>query len=448
MYNFSFSNLICVLFLACGLMLLSSCGSGSDSPCDEVICDFGFHCEEGVCIRDANTILAGFIDEDMTLTNDRVWELFNKVYVKSGVTLTIEPGTIIKGKSGVATQASALVIARGAKINACGTPTDPIIFTTIEDNIQQGQKAGSNLDGLDRAKWGGLIILGNAPISAKDGDTQAAIEGLPVNIDEASYGGTSPEDNSGTLCYVSIRHGGAEIGDGNEINGLTLGGVGSGTTIHHVEILSNLDDGIEFFGGTVSVDHVVVSFCGDDGLDIDQNYSGTVTNFVVFVGEQDGDNGLEIDGPENTTYMDGQFKLNKGAILNYDSDAGYTGAELKSGAQGSIEECIYQGFDQVNTVEAIFDANCNLSASAADNLLNQGKLRVSQSICSGAANLSAFYELYASRCNEATTLLDADAETLATDEGNSVANDVYIFSKVDITEFENWSWMDLNGYFN
>ena len=218
-------------------------------------------------------------------------------------------------------------------INAVGTASSPIIFTSVLDNIEQGQLTGTNLDENDNGKWGGIIVLGNAPISAADGDELSQIEGIPVTDTYGAFGGNNSTDNSGTLSYVSIRHGGALIGAGNEINGLTLGGVGSGTTITNIEIVANLDDGIEFFGGTVNVSNLIIGFQGDDGVDIDMNYSGTVSEFIVINGSSS-DEGLEIDGPEGTTNTTGLFTLQNGSVYTFGgTDAN---GEFKSKAQGTI----------------------------------------------------------------------------------------------------------------
>jgi hypothetical protein len=287
-------------------------------------------------------VVSGLVSSNITWTSDKVYELAGRVIVESGVTLTIEAGTIVKGREGTGSLASALIIARGAKIMAEGTADNPIIFTSILDNIEVGQKMGTNLKSVDNERWGGLIILGSAPISAKVGDTEAAIEGIPADENFGLYGGSSATDNSGVLKYVSIRHGGSLIGDGNEINGLTLGGVGSGTTIDHVEVFATLDDGFEFFGGTVNASNLLVYWQGDDGIDIDQNYSGTITNFVVFHGDGVGtDEGLEIDGPENTL-KDGKFTLKNGTIIS-DGVAG-SAADIKSDAQGTLENIVFSGY--------------------------------------------------------------------------------------------------------
>ena len=237
------------------------------------------------------------IDNDLTLTNDKIWYLVGRTSVTNGTTLTIQPGTIIKGQSGTGANATCLIIAKGAKIIAQGTQQQPIIFTSISDNIEVGQTRGTSLEETVSGLWGGLIILGNAPISADNVSMQ--IEGIPASDNNGLYGGTNENDNSGILNYVSIRHGGANIGEGNEINGLTLGGVGSGTTIDNIEVVANQDDGVEFFGGTVNCSNLLVWNVGDDCIDIDQGYSGDITNVLIVPGLNT-DHALEIDGGEGS----------------------------------------------------------------------------------------------------------------------------------------------------
>ena len=152
---------------------------------------------------------------------------------------------------------------------AMGTEEAPIIMTSIADNIQPGDINSPNLTVDDNGLWGGLIVLGNAPVSTNAGD-EGRIEGIPADIPEGLYGGNSPMDNSGVIRYVSVRHGGTLIGEGNEINGITFGGVGAGTTVENMEVVANVDDGIEFFGGTVNVSNLLVWAQGDDAIDIDQ----------------------------------------------------------------------------------------------------------------------------------------------------------------------------------
>lgn len=290
--------------------------------------------DDGSCTYDA-TVKSGELTADETWTSDRIYELSGRVVVPNGVTLTIQAGTIIKGREGQDTQASALVVARGGMIMAEGTAADPIIFTSVLDDIEVGEKIGS-LSKTDNEKWGGVVILGNAPISAENGDTEANIEGIPANLGYGAYGGSDAADNSGVLRYVSIRHGGISIGEGNELNGLTLGGVGTGTTISNVEVYATLDDGIECFGGTVDIDNALVFYQGDDGIDLDQNYSGTINNFAVIHGDGIGtDEGLEIDGPEGTTHTTGMFTLSNG-ICKSDGSSDGTPGDFKSKAQGTV----------------------------------------------------------------------------------------------------------------
>ena len=203
----------------------------------------------------ADSTLEGNVTSDLTLDASKIWLLKGRVAVTEGATLTIPAGTIIKAAAGTGADASTLIIARGAKLNALGTKNSPIVFTSESDNISLGGSYPSNGPSLSvesRGLWGGLIVLGKAPCSFAGDVTELQIEGIPTSDKNGLYGGTDVTDNSGTIQYISIRHGGAEIGEGNEINGLTLGGVGSGTTIDHIEVIANVDDGIEFFGGTVN----------------------------------------------------------------------------------------------------------------------------------------------------------------------------------------------------
>lgn len=224
-------------------------------------------------------------------TNDNTYILQGLVFVNEGQTLNIEPGTVIQGTPGEGANASALIIARGATIIADGTANAPIVFTFEGDT---GLTPPS-----ERGRWGGLIVLGNASLNSNPGES--AIEGIDTNEARGLYGGNNDGDNSGIIRYVSIRHGGTNIGADNEINGLTLGGVGSGTTVDFVEVIGNRDDGIEWFGGTVNTSHLLSIFCGDDGLDYDEGYRGVNQFVIVHQDDTDGeaDRGGEHDGGTN-----------------------------------------------------------------------------------------------------------------------------------------------------
>lgn len=253
----------------------------------------------------SNRIVSTNIKTNTTWYSDTVYQLGGRISVEDGATLTIQPGTIIKGEAGTGANATALLIARGAKLMAEGTPSLPIIFTSVADEISPsdilaGNFGSPNLDPTVNGLWGGLIVLGNATISASNttGDVSSVqIEGIPTSDPNGLYGGVNNTDNSGVIKYVSIRHGGANIGSGNEINGLTLGGVGSATIIENIEVVANQDDGIEFFGGTVNVKNVVSWNVGDDAIDTDQSWAGTLDNFVII---NPANHMFELDGPEGT----------------------------------------------------------------------------------------------------------------------------------------------------
>ena len=214
---------------------------------------------------------------------DTVYLLHGWIYVGDGQfldsggvngTLTIDPGTIIKGYPGAGDTASALIITRESKIYAEGTADCPIVFTALSDNVDDPNDHGTTQ--ADKGLWGSLILLGKAPISTPPENIQQ-IEGVTPNP-HIWYGGHNleedPHDNSGVVKYVSLRYGGSILGINNEINGLTMGGVGDGTVIDYVEAYCNNDDGFEWFGGTVNCKHLINAFCDDDGFDWDQGYSG------------------------------------------------------------------------------------------------------------------------------------------------------------------------------
>lgn len=319
-------------------------------PCENVVCRPGFTCDGGSCVNGTEIIVngaAGELTGEVTWTSDKVWVLDGKVVVGDGATLTIQAGTIVKGFTGEGSLASALVVARGGKLMAMGTAAAPIIMTSYLDDITIGQTKGSNLierddnneiEAIAAGKWGGLIVLGKAPISV-DGDAETArIEGLLASESYSLYGGTDAADNSGTIEYVSVRHGGAFLGEGNEINGITFGGVGNGTTVNHIEVVGNLDDGVEYFGGSVNSSNVLVWSQGDDAYDVDQAYSGTIDNFVYIAGDNS-DHGFEIDGPEGTATGTAVFTAGsmKGLMAEY--------ADFRDGALANVTNVYWFNFD-------------------------------------------------------------------------------------------------------
>ena len=319
----------------------------------------------------ADSTLEGNISADKTLDASKIWLLKGRVSVESGATLTIPAGTIIKAASGTGADASTLIIARGGKIIANGTADAPIIMTSVSDNIEVGGSyptSGAALNVDTRGLWGGLLILGKAPSSFSGDVTELQIEGIPTSDVNGLYGGTDATDNSGSIQYLSIRHGGAEIGEGNEINGLTLGGVGSGTTINQIEVVGNVDDGIEFFGGTVNASNLLVWGQGDDAIDIDQAYAGTIDGAMVVLTAAS-DHGFEIDGPEGSAT--GRFTLKNATVIGATDDCDAEGvdgemADFRKGATGDVLNITFMDFASGKDVE--LDASADAATYTAGTL--------------------------------------------------------------------------------
>lgn len=225
--------------------------------------------------------LEGKISSDMTLRAVDNNLLKGYVYVASGATLTIEPGTVVKGEK--ATKGS-LIVEPGGKIIAEGTVEKPIVFTS-------NQPAGSRAYG----DWGGLILCGNAPVNAND----PQIEGGP----RTHYGGNKPEDNSGIVKYVRIEFAGYPLEPNKEINGLTCGGVGSGTTLEYIQVSYCGDDSFEWFGGTVNAKHLIAYKGWDDEFDTDYGYTGKLQFLLGVrdpkVADTSKSNGFESDNDAN-----------------------------------------------------------------------------------------------------------------------------------------------------
>ena len=337
------------------------------------------------------------ITTNTTWTKDKIYILTDKVFVTNGATLTIEPGTRIYSTlddQGTPLKDDdkfgALVIVRGAKINAAGTAAEPIVMTTIDEleaetltDLDGDSVIAETPSATTAGRWGGLVVLGNAPIANYDllvnigedrieGFQPAASADLDTDgrADVIEYGGANATDNSGTISYVSIRHGGYVYAGASEINGLTLGGVGSGTTVNHVEVFANADDGIEFFGGTVNTDHIVLAFNQDDGFDIDQGYSGTnqfwfaiqapkLANGVDSAhdngGEWDGVTGTIADNTSNSTPIiyNATF-IGSGTTALLGNDKGNNAIFLDDRFKGMVYNSVFHDFKE-DLIEATGD---------------------------------------------------------------------------------------------
>ena len=379
----------------------------------------------------ADSTLEGNITEDKTLDASKIWLIKGRVSVTDGTTLTIPAGTIIKAASGTGADASTLIVARGGKIIANGTADNPIIMTAAADNIEVGgtyPESGPALNVDTRGLWGGLLILGKAPCSFKSDVTELQIEGIPTSDTNGLYGGSVADDNSGSFQYISIRHGGAEIGEGNEINGLTLGGVGSGTTVNQIEVLGNVDDGIEFFGGTVNATNLLVWGQGDDAIDIDQAYAGTIDGALVVLTAAS-DHGFEIDGPEGSA--PGRFTLKNATVIGATDDCDAEGvdgemADFRKGATGDILNILFKDFAGGKDVE--LDASADASTYTAGTLTFVNidilhPLDGNGNVCSDVESVDKIFD---DKSDEST--FETDASTFAEivtvqKEGNGLSDD-------------------------
>ncbi len=234
-------------------------------------------------LPDGTVQVEGSSNQNVTFDSSKTYLLKGFVYLESNGILNIQPGTVIKGDK--STKGS-LIIKRGGKIIANGTAIHPIVFTSA-------QPVGSRNPG----DWGGIIICGNAPINLAGGEGQ--IEGGP----DALYGGTAANDNSGSLKFVRIEYAGIPFQPNQEINGITLGGVGSATTIDYVQVSYSGDDAFEMFGGTVNLKHLIAYKTTDDDFDTDNGFSGRIQFGVVLrdanIADVSGSNGFESDNDAN-----------------------------------------------------------------------------------------------------------------------------------------------------
>lgn len=273
-------NLMMVSTMASMGMLLTACGGGGGGGGSAEVPSFVS------CVGDVCT-LTGTIDQDYTLDDSKSWQIDGVVKVgngnvelptaadvtaakAAGVTLVIPAGTNVK-----AFDDATLLVTRGSRLIADGTASQPITFSSLDDNF------------TGEGEWGGIVIQGFAPQYGKTDTGPCFGSGTVCNVVGEGgdfigrFGGNDPADDSGVLRYVRIAEGGKIAGPNNEVNGLTLQGVGYGTEIDYLQVHGNLDDGIEWFGGTVNAKHLVLTNNDDDDLDYDEGYKGNIQYAIV-----------------------------------------------------------------------------------------------------------------------------------------------------------------------
>ncbi len=320
----------------------------------------------------AEIFVSGDLVVSQTWTADNTYNLVNQVYVKPGVTLTIEAGTVV-ASTPTPNGSGSLAVTRGGQIFVNGTQSNPVIMTSTAD-VATWDLLGNGLDRDPKTgewreaanEWGNLTIMGRGYISDTVGEDGAGnvptcdamntseMEGLTPDFSgdpDTLYGGGDDEDDSGSISYLSIRYGGRVLGLANELNGLSLGALGRATDIHHVEIMNNVDDGVEVWGGTVNLKYLNIWNVGDDSLDIDQGYRGKV-QFVNIVqgysldasqGSGVGDNCIETDGAENSDAQPVTTTVvhNATVIGQPAEGAGDGGTAWRDNARVQYRECIF-----------------------------------------------------------------------------------------------------------
>ncbi|QJR80294.1 hypothetical protein CA267_005630 [Alteromonas pelagimontana] len=295
----------------------------------------------------------------ITLTNDRVWALDGAVFFGNdnadSVNIVVEEGTIIFGSSGN----DYMVVSRGSTIEAQGTAENPIIFTSYPDVVGEEVMPG---------QWGGLILLGNAPSNQcpAEGDCALQIEGAEEG---AVFGGTDDADSSGSLRYVVMKYSGFEISPDNELQGLTMGGVGSGTTVDYLQVHASSDDGVEFFGGSPNLKHMVLTSNQDDSVDWDNGFTGKMQ--YVFVqhapDDSDANRGIEADNdgsaPDNSPQSNPMIANMTIIGNNFDGDDDSEGVYLREGTGAQIYNMVVSGpsgMGECLEVENVTESQANL----------------------------------------------------------------------------------------
>ncbi|MCA9539783.1 MAG: hypothetical protein KC620_12890 [Myxococcales bacterium] len=284
---------------------------------------------------DLCSLPAGTYTNNLTLAAGPAYLLEGPVFIGDGAsatTLTIEAGVTIYGKKDAASPGT-LIIAQGAKIQANGTREAPIHFTS--DQLEGQQAPGD---------WGGIILNGHAPINVcgtNDGSCTAQGEGAT-----GTYGGDDPDDNSGTLRYVIVSYAGTLFSEENELNGIAFQGVGRGTTVDYIQVHRNKDDGVEFFGGTVDVKHVVLTDEGDDSLDWTDGWQGRAQFVLIRQADDDGDNGIEADNRKGNNDYEPRSNPTLSNVTLLGSANADLGLLLREGTGAHLSNFIVTGFGE------------------------------------------------------------------------------------------------------
>lgn len=282
-------------------------------------------------VNPSDLVIGGTLTEDLTLLTGTEYDLTSALIVPEGITLTIEPGVVVRASTGSDVY---VAILQGGVINAEGTSSNPIVFTSSSATPNPGD-------------WGGLIVLGRAPINSVvggDATSTSEIGGLP-------YGGSIANDDSGIIRYLRIEFSGGAADAASENNGFSFYAVGSGTTIDFIQAFEGADDGVEFFGGTVNASHISVVGAQDDSVDWTEGFTGTLTD-VYIEHRQSHDKGIEGDGfnTDIGNNSDPIFwstpTINNLTINGLGSSNGNEAIRLRAGTRAVFNNVWIQGFEE------------------------------------------------------------------------------------------------------
>lgn len=318
--------------------------------------------------------VSGEITTNTTWTNDNIYILNGFVYVEDGANLTIEAGTIIRGQNDTK---GTLIVTRGSKLFANGTVDQPVVFTS---NQPQGSR--------NYGDWGGVILLGYAPINVPGG-TSVIEGGVDTPEGDGVFGGDDPADNSGSLTYVRIEYPGIAFVPGNEINGLTCGGVGSGTVIDHVMVSRSGDDSFEFFGGTVNPKYLIAHNGYDDDFDTDFGFSGNIQFALAkrdpLYADVSGSNGFESDndatGSTNSPQTNPTFS-NVTIIGPIENDGDVINVNYKRGAHIRRNSSL----DLFNSVIVGYPSGIMIDGSLCEASATANELKIQNTVIAGHIN--------------------------------------------------------------
>ena len=338
--------------------------------------------------NEATNIIAGTIDKDTRLTKRNTYQLVGVVYVTNNATLTIEPGTVIRGDDKTC---GTLVVTNGAKIMAEGLETDPIVFTSNKETVER--KPGD---------WGGIIILGKAPIN-----TLGGLHTLPFDLEPMlnHYGGQDPEDNSGILKYVRVEYAGRKLSSLKELNGISLAGVGRKTVLSNIQVSYSNDDSFESYGGDLVMNNLISYRTTDDDFDFTQGVQCNISNSIAirhpFSSDVSGSRCFEVDSYDKIGNTDMSKKLTKIDATNI------TLVNLEENSQGLVRESVYvrentyfnlsnsiiSGFTPFVLLEGnIGDGDVNLSKITFKNLIiNNCNGGITSESGSGNPSIQKFY---------------------------------------------------------